>query len=162
MANTKGNEEFKSDVFCMYFVDLVREKHEKSHYSNLGNAIEQAIDQCIRENVLRDFLIENRERVTKMMQLDYTFERQIELERKAAEEARRQGEEIARKQGEEIGRKQGEKNGMQKKMHDLIRKKLLKGKTVEQIADELEEKADTIQPMYEQIRREMEKSKDQT
>lgn len=138
----------------MYFVDLVREKHEKNHYSNLGNAIEQAIDQCIRENVLRDFLIENRERVTKMMQLDYTFERQIELERKAAEEARRQGEEIARKQGE--------KNGMQKKMHDLIRKKLLKGKTVEQIADELEEKADTIQPMYEQIRREMEKSKDQT
>ena len=83
-----------------------------------------------------------------MMQLDYTFERQIELERL---EARKAGEEIGRKLGEEAGRKLGE----EKKLRELIRKKLLKEKTLEQIADDLEETPDKIQPLYEQIREEL-------
>ena len=67
-----------------YFVELVRENFKQNGYEELGKAIDQAIDQCIQENVLRDFLTENRSEVTKVMQLDYTFERQIELEREAA------------------------------------------------------------------------------
>jgi hypothetical protein len=34
---------------------------------------------------LKEFLIENRSEVVKVTQLDYTFERQIELEREASE-----------------------------------------------------------------------------
>ena len=71
-----------------------------------------------------------------MMQLDYTFERQIELERQA---------------GEEIGRKLGEED----KLRELIRKKLRKAKTLDQIAEDLEEKPDKILPLYEQIREEL-------
>ena len=67
-----------------YFVELVRENFKQNGYEELGKAIDQAIDQCIQENVLRDFLTKNRSEVTKVMQLDYTFERQIELEREAA------------------------------------------------------------------------------
>ena len=67
-----------------YFVELVRENFKQNGYEELGKAIDQAIDQCIQEDVLRDFLIKNRSEVTKVMQLDYTFERQIELEREAA------------------------------------------------------------------------------
>ena len=67
-----------------HFVELVRENFKQNGYEELGKAIDQAIDQCIQENVLRDFLTENRSEVTKVMQLDYTFERQIELEREAA------------------------------------------------------------------------------
>ena len=67
-----------------YFVELVRENFKENRYEELGKAIDQAIDQCVQENVLRDFLIKNRSEVTKVMQLDYTFERQIELEREAA------------------------------------------------------------------------------
>ena len=40
------------------------------------------------ENVLRNFLKEHRSEVVKVTQLDYTFDRQIELER---EDAKREG-----------------------------------------------------------------------
>ena len=69
-----------------------------------------------------------------MMQLDYTFERQIELERQA---------------GEEIGWKLGE----EEKLRELIRKKLRKAKTLEQIAEELEETPEAIRPLYDRLKR---------
>ena len=95
-----------------------------------------------------------------MMQLDYTFERQIELERQAGEEIGwKLGEEAGRKLGEEVGWKLGEeagrKLGEEEKLRELIRKKLRKTKTLEQIAEELEEKPDKILPLYEQIREEL-------
>lgn len=120
----------------MYFVDLVRDYYEKNEFSNLEDAIHRAIEQCIRENVLKDFLIEHRAEVTHVMTLDFTFERRLELQREEAAE-------------------EGEKNGMQKKLQDLIRKKIIKRKSLEQIADELEELPDDIRPIYEQIKKEM-------
>ena len=88
-----------------YFVELVRENFKKNGYEELGKAINQAIDQCIQEDVLKDFLIKNRSEVTKVMQLDYTFERQIELEREAARsKAWEQGMERGIEQGIERGR----------------------------------------------------------
>lgn len=124
----------------MYFVDLVREFHAKNDFSDLEIAIEQAINQCIRENVLKDFLIQHREEVTHMMTMDYTFERRLELQREEAIEE---------------GREEGREEGMQKKLHEQIRKKLLKNKSLEQIADELEETPSAIRPLYEQIKEEM-------
>lgn len=88
----------------MTFVDYVREYYKKEEYENLETAINRAIDRCIEENVLKDFLIENRSEVVKVTQLDYTFDRQIELER---EDARREGWEEGRKEGREEGRKEG-------------------------------------------------------
>ena len=74
----------------------------------LGKAIDQAIDQCIQEGVLRDFLTKNRAEVTEVMQLDYTFERQIELEREAARsKAWEQGMERGIEQGIEQGIERG-------------------------------------------------------
>ena len=72
----------------MLFVDYVREYHANQGYENLEMAINLAVDRCIRENVLKDFLIENRSEVVKVTQLDYTFDRQIELERA---DARKEG-----------------------------------------------------------------------
>ena len=136
----------------MYFVDLVREYHAKNNFTDLKNAIRQAIDQCISEDILRDFLKEHRQEVEKMMQLDYTFERQIELER---QEARKSGEEIGWKLGEEVGRKlgaeAGRKLGVEETLREQIRKKILKSKTLDQIAEDLEETPDKIRPLYEQI-----------
>ena len=83
-----------------YFVELVRANFKENGYEDLGKAIHQAIDQCIREDVLKDFLIKNRSEVTKVMQLDYTFERQLELEREAASsQAWQQGMERGRTEG---------------------------------------------------------------
>lgn len=113
----------------MYFVDLVRTYLMECDHKDLEHAIRQAIEQCIREDVLRDFLIEHRAEVMHMMTLDYTFERQIELEREAAEA-----------------------RGRQEVKAELIHKKLLKGKPLEQIADELEETMDAIRPLYEEMK----------
>ena len=56
------------------------------------------------ENVLKDFLKEHRSEVVKVTQLDYTFDRQIELERI---DARREGLQEGIEQGIEQGREQG-------------------------------------------------------
>ena len=51
----------------------------------MSDAIEHAINRCIDENVLKAFLVNRREEVAKVTNLDFTFERQIELEREEAE-----------------------------------------------------------------------------
>ncbi|MDD6038861.1 MAG: transposase, partial [bacterium] len=112
----------------MYFVDLVRDNHATMEH--LEEAIQKAIDQCIRENVLKDFLKEYGAEVMHMMTLDFTFERRLELQR---EEALEEGK------------------------CELIRKKILKQKTLEQIADELEETPDEIRPLYDRIAKELQK-----
>lgn len=69
---------------------------QKNGYDALQDAIERAIDHCIEKNVLRSFLIKNRSEVVKAMTLDYTFDRQIMLER---EEARTEGHREGRQDG---------------------------------------------------------------
>ena len=122
----------------MYFVDMVRKNNEIS--GNLEDAIEKAINQCMEENVLRDFLAQHREEVMHVMTLDYTFERRLEMQRAEAIE---DGERI----GKEIGKEE--------KLSEQIRKKIQKGKPLNQIADELEEVPETIRPLYEKIKQEM-------
>ena len=122
----------------MYFVDMVRKNNEIS--GNLEDAIEKAINQCMEENVLRDFLAQHREEVMHVMTLDYTFERRLEMQRAEAIE---DGERI----GKEIGKEE--------KLSEQIRKKIQKGKPLDQIADELEEMPETIRPLYEKIKQEM-------
>lgn len=93
----------------MYFVDMVRKNNEIS--GNLEDAIEKAINQCMEENVLRDFLAQHREEVMHVMTLDYTFERRLEMQRAEAIE---DGERI----GKEIGKEE--------KLSEQIRKKIQK------------------------------------
>ena len=48
----------------------------------LQEAIERAIDDCIENHILEEFLKSRREEVVKVTQLDYTWERREELIRK--------------------------------------------------------------------------------
>ena len=80
---------------------------------------------------------------------DLIEERGIKL---GEERGIRLGEERGIKLGEELG----EKNGSRKKVHELIRKKLLRNKSLAQIADELEEDEADILPLYEQVKQELE------
>ena len=78
----------------MLFVGYVRENLGKDPEKDLGKAVDGAIERCIREGVLREFLIQHREEVTKVTQLDYTFDRRIELEREEASEEAREEERV--------------------------------------------------------------------
>lgn len=84
----------------MIFVDYVRENRRVNGYDNPGHSIETAIDRCIEENVLREFLIKRRTEVVKIMTLDYTFDRQITLERR---ESREEGFTEGHAEGEMMG-----------------------------------------------------------
>lgn len=73
----------------MYLVDLVQEFEEETGYVDLAGAVELAVKQCIRENVLKDFLQEHYAEVIKMMQWDFTFEHQLEMEHEEGREEER-------------------------------------------------------------------------
>jgi hypothetical protein len=75
----------------MAFVDKVRESLKKE--MPLEEAIADAIDTCIENHILEDFLRERRMEVQKVMTLDYTWERREELIRK---EVREEGREEVR------------------------------------------------------------------
>ena len=128
----------------MTFVDYVRFYHKANDYEQLEHAIEQAIDRCIMENVLRDFLIRNRSEVVKVTQLDYTFERQITLERA---DARAEG----RAEGHAEGYQTGCTVGRELLLIQMITAKMRKKMPVQQIADELELDTGYVQELYEKL-----------
>lgn len=103
-------------------------------------AVKKSVDECIKENILRDFFTENKAEVISMTIFEYDEEEHMKLER----------EEQYRK-GEEAGEKRGEKKGEEKKLIKQITKKLTKGKSIPQIADELEESEQTIEKLITEI-----------
>lgn len=87
---------------------------------SLPTAVGRAVDECIKENILREFLMEQKAEVIKMSIYEFDEEREMQLIRadereigweKGRKEGREEGERIGREQGEKIGRAQGEKIG---------------------------------------------------
>ena len=65
--------------------------------------MKEAIDYCIDNDILKEFLKTYRSEVTKSMQLNYEFDRQLELERAdAIEEGLEQGIKQGLEQGIEL------------------------------------------------------------
>ena len=122
----------KCDVIREYmiFVDYVRYYHKEQKFENMETAINRAIDRCIEEGVLAEFLRKNRNEVVKVTQLDYTFDRQITLER-----------EDARAEGRAEGREEGQKK--------IILKLYQKGYSIEQIAEMTDTDMHDIEEMIE-------------
>jgi hypothetical protein len=136
----------------MTFVDYVRFYHKENGREQLEHSIEQAIDRCISEGVLKDFLIERRSEVVKMMQLDYTFERQLTLERQdSREEGRAEGRAEGREEGRAEGREEGRSQGELKKLILLISKKKAKNCSVSDTADMLETDCELVQKVYDAL-----------
>jgi len=155
------------------FVERVRDFHRQQGYNDLKYAIDRAIDKCIKDNILREFLINRRSEVAKVMQLDYTFERQITLEREDARsegfaegrakglaEGREEGRAKGREEGWAEGREEGWAEGLaeeKKQSHikelTIIIKKLKKNKSLEQIADDLETEVSEIETICEVARK---------
>ena len=80
------------------FVEIVR----KYEHDDEEAPVEMAIDHCIKNHILEDFLRERRAEVLKAMTIDMTFEKREELIR---EEEREEG----RREGREEGRREGRK-----------------------------------------------------
>ena len=123
------------------FVSRVRENHNAG--IELNQAVEKAIDDCIADHILEDFLRERRDEVRHMVVIDNTWERREQLIR---EEEREDG----RREGRKAGLQEGRKNALK----SMVQKKLLKGKSVDQIADECEEEVPVIRELIREIEQE--------
>ena len=81
----------------------------------IEEAVERTITECIREGILEDFLRKYRAEAKRMSIYEYDQARHIRQEREEAWE-----------------------EGVEHKLKELISKKLDKGKTIQEIAKELE------------------------
>ena len=113
------------------YTDRVR-KYAKEQ--PIAEAVERAITECIREGILKEFLEKNRREAKNVSIYEYDQEKHIRQEREEAWEA-------------------GEHSGEEKKLKELIRKKLAKGKTIPEIAEALEEEVDVIRRLIDEMDR---------
>ena len=81
-------------------VDMIR-RYKKEGMS-LEDAINRAVDECIREDVLREFLIKHKTEVAGMFQSEYDEAERLRLEKK---ESLEEGIVIGEQRGIEIGEK---------------------------------------------------------
>ena len=140
------------------YVARVRKYAAKQDVS-LEEAVTRAVDECIEEGILAEFLLKNKTEVIKVSIYEYDKEFEEKKLRKAEYEAGRQdGIEIGRQDGIEIGRQDGIEIGKQIFLGKLVKKKLEKGKSIEQIADELEEDINVIQKTAEELMKRNEKN----
>jgi hypothetical protein len=140
----------------MTFVDYVRDFHKENGREQLELSIEQAIDRCINEGVLKEFLIERRSEVLKTMQLDYTFERQIMLEREdSRQEGLREGRSEGLREGRREGLREGRSEGLSQGKYETIilqiSKKKAKNCTVSETAEMLEMDESLVQKVYDAL-----------
>ena len=123
----------------MTFVEKVRKKTDVKKM-NVREAVIQAIDECIEENILVDFFKEHREEIVEVSIYDYEEEK---VRKTLADEAREEG--VAE------GIKKGIEEGEILTKINLIMKKVRKSKSLPTIASELEEEEADIKPIYDAV-----------
>lgn len=141
-VNPKFNEQIKKrcpelDGYIKY-IDKTRKYHETG--LSYEEAVNRAVDECIKENILKEFFQKNKSEVISMTIFEYDEEEHMRLER-----------EEQYQKGKECGISIGIAEGLNQKLMELIQKKLSKGKDIIQIADELEEDVETIQTFIDKI-----------
>ena len=88
-------------------------------------ACRHAIEECLKAGILVDYLTKKGSEVVNMLIAEYDYDLNIEVQREEAYE-------------------EGQRDGQQKKIREQVKKKLAKGKSIETIADELEETQEEI------------------
>ena len=107
----------------------------KKQEPSLQEAVDKAIDDCIRDNILVEFLTAHRTEVLELFleELDEKF-----FIAGVKEEGREEERQLQRQLQLE-------------KLKEKIRRKINKGLPLEQISSELEEDLDTIRPLYNEL-----------
>ena len=140
----------------MIFVGYVNENLAKAEKGgkDYETAIRDAVNRCIAEDILKKFLLERGEDVQKIMMFDLTYEKQMENAKRewfndGVEEGRAEGYSSGIAEGRASGIAEGRAEGAVHHLVASVVKKVQKNKTLEQIADELEESVEDIQLIYD-------------
>ena len=136
MLNISGENNHKLKAAChtlreyAIYTDKIRKYTE---IMGLSDAVERAIQECIEQGVLKDFLERHRTEAKAMSIFEYDQEKHMCQEREAAWE-------------------DGYLAGIEDGLKSQIEKKLAKGKTLTEIADELEETEERIRELTDKIK----------
>ena len=126
---------------------------------NLNDAVARAIDECIKEGILVEFLRKNRSEVKMVSILEYDKEWEEKKLRKAEYEAVRsegieigksEGIEIGKSEGIEIGKSKGIEIGRDKAMAEFVCNMIKYGFSIEKIAEVTGKNAEQIQTILNQ------------
>ena len=127
----------------MIYTEKIREYGKEM---TLEESVSKAVEECIQEGILREFLLMNKSKVVSMS----IFEFDQELHNRTLYE---EGHEDGFVKGEASGFTKGKASGLakgeNKKLISQVCRKLKKGKTPAQIADDLEEEISLIQKICE-------------
>ena len=115
----------------------------------LPEAVEQSVQECIEEDILREFLLRNRKEVVQMSIFEYDEEAHMKLVRREGWE---DGKAAGKIEGKAEGKAEGKLEGARDKLKEQVERKLQKGKTIEEIADALEESPETIQALMHELK----------
>ena len=126
---------------------------------NLNDAVARAIDECIKEGILVEFLRKNRSEIKMVSILEYDKEWEEKKLRKAEYEAGRsegieigksEGIEIGKSEGIEIGKSKGIEIGRDKAMAEFVCNMIKYGFSIEKIAEVTGKNAEQIQTILNQ------------
>ena len=98
-----------------YFVEKVRDNQKKK--MNLTEAIDDAIEDCIKNHILEEFFRNTKDEVRKVTHLDYTWEKREKLIRKEEYE---DGKAEGRAEGRTEGRTEGRLSGIAESIIKLL------------------------------------------
>lgn len=123
--NSGHNEVLKNTCKSLKdYSEYTRRVREYAEVRPLEVAVEQAIMECIEEGILSEFLRKNRAEAKLVSIYEYDQEKHMRQEREASWEA---------------GMEKGMEKGRVQLLKEQVQKKLTKGKSVSEIAEELEE-----------------------
>ena len=143
-VNEGHNQELME--YCQTLKEYAQYVAKVRKYTSLGElsleeAVECAVEECIKEGILAEFLIQNRAEVISMSIFEYNKDEEEKMLRKAEFEA-----------GREAGIEEGREEGRIELLKQLIQRKLSKGKSIDEIAEELEESVTVIQNLISECK----------
>ncbi len=136
-------------ILCFYsFFEILDKCRRLWEYSELSSEIEEnigkgmrreeavhtAVDTCIERGILKDILLAEKGMVLHMLLTEYDEKKHL-------------------KNTFEEGRKKGLEEGIERKLSDQVQKKIAKGKTISEIAEELEEEISVIERLVSRNRK---------
>ena len=132
LLNISGSNNQKLKEACRtlgeyaIYTDKIRNYTETME---LSEAVDRAMDECIREDVLREFLMKHRAEARAMSIFEYDQERHMQQEREAGIE-----------KGRRIGLAEGEEHLLRRQ----VQKNLSRGMSISEIAEVLDETEERI------------------
>lgn len=135
------------------YAQYVAKVREYAGTTDLDTAVEQAVNDCIQNGILAEFLRKNKSEVIAMSIFEYDKEEEERKLRKAEYEAGREaGIKVGIKVGREAGLKVGREAGLKEGIQEIVQNMLRAGKTPEKMArytgceiQELEKIAEALQ-----------------